>query len=287
MNTRLSAFPIIDAHLHLWDTTRIEYPWLDEVPEIKKDYRIQDYQQTSSKFRIEKMVFVQCDCRTDQYMDELEFVIGQAAMDNRLQAVVAYAPLEQGENIKNVLEIYQRKPLVKGVRKMYDDSPEICVEKDFLNAVRLLPSYNLSLDISIKPASVKDTVRMVSLCPDTQIVLDHLGKPDIKSGALAEYKKGIDLFSSFPNVAAKISGLLTEANLNDWKQEDIKPYIDYAIERFGFDRLMYGGDWPVVLLAGTYNEWLETLYSCVEACSEEELQKLFYLTADRIYRLSE
>lgn len=287
MSILLSNLPIIDAHVHLWDRARISYPWLAAVPAIDKDFLIADYQRATSEFPIEKMVFVQCDCSSDQYLEELDFVSKQALSDQRLQAVVAYAPLEQGESIRELLSMYQFNPSIKGVRKMYDQSPEICRQQHFLNAVRMLPSYNLTFDVSIKPSSAKETIDLIAACPDTQFVLDHLGKPDIVNGKLADFKRDIDVFAAMPNVVAKVSGLITEARLEGWTLDDIRPYIDYAIERFGFDRLMYGGDWPVVLLAGSYATWLHTLWQCVHTCSEEELKKLFFETAKRTYRLSD
>jgi L-fuconolactonase len=285
MTVKRQHIPIVDAHLHLWDRQRLDYDWLDGEPGIRKNFLLPDYQQHTNGMAIEKMVFIQCDCRPKQYLLELAFVAEQALQDNRLQAMVAYAPMEQGPEIIKVLEIFQAHPLVRGVRKMYDHAPALCTDAGFISAVSLLPSYNLSFDISIKPGSVKETIRMVQACPDTQFVLDHLGKPDIRHGALSEFKKDIDAFASLPNVVAKISGLITEADRTAWQQADIRPFIDYAIAAFGFDRLMFGGDWPVVLLAGSYRQWLQTLWNCVDSCSEEELHKLFYQTANKIYRL--
>jgi L-fuconolactonase len=282
---RIQEIPIIDAHLHLWDTTKMDYPWLEDEISIKRDFLMEDYQQQTVNFSIQKMVFVQCECKAEQYLDELAFVSNQALTDPRLKGIVAYAAIEQGKDIKKVLETFQSNPLIKGVRRMYDTSPELCVDADFLDAVRLLPSYNLSCDISIKPASVEQTLKMIRLCPDTQFVLAHLAKPDIRNGSLTEFKKNMDAFASLPNVVAKISGLITEADREEWTTADIRPYIDYAIDSFGFDRLMYGGDWPVVLLAGTYPQWLSSLFTCVESCSDTELNKLFYDTANSVYRL--
>jgi len=282
---QLQEIPIIDAHLHLWDTTKMEYPWLDNEIPIKRDFLMEDYQQQTVNFSIQKMVFVQCECKAEQYLDELDFVSNQALTDPRLKGIVAYASIEQGKAVRKVLETFQSNPLIKGVRRMYDSYPDLCVDADFLDGVRLLPTYNLSCDISIKPGSIAQTLKMIKRCPDTQFVLAHLAKPDIRNGSLRDFKKNMDAFASLPNVVAKISGLITEADRAGWTVADIRPYIDYAIESFGFDRLMYGGDWPVVLLAGTYPQWLNSLFTCVESCSDTELHKLFYATANSVYRL--
>jgi L-fuconolactonase len=285
MSTNSSQIPIIDAHVHLWDTQRLNYPWLKMVPDIDKNFLMPDFQQQHADFNIEKFVFVQADCHPKQFLEELEFVAEQALLDSRLQGIVAYAPLELGNEIVSILEIFQSYALVKGVRKMYDEAPDACLDPRFIAALRLLPAYNLSFDISIKPASVKQTLQMIKACPDTQFVLDHLGKPDIRNRDYNAFEKNLSAFASLPNVTAKLSGLITEADHGNWRQEDIQPYIEYAISAFGFDRLMFGSDWPVVLLAGSYQRWLHTIFKCVETCSAGEQNKLFYATANKLYRL--
>lgn len=277
--------PLIDAHLHVWDTKRLDYPWLKKVPAIGENFLMPDFQQQSAGFNLEKLVFVQADCRPEQFLEELELVAEQALVDNRLKGIVAYAPMELGREIVPVLERFQSMDLVKGVRKIYDEAPDTCLEPGFLEALRLLPKYNLSFDICIKPASVKQTLQMIRACPDTRFVLDHLGKPDILNQHYNAFQRNLSDFAALPNVTAKVSGLITEADPQNWKQEDLQPYIEYAVGAFGFDRLMFGGDWPVVLLAGTYQQWVQTVFECVETCSGEELNKLFYATANTFYRL--
>ena len=285
MEFKLKNIPIIDAHVHLWDLQLLQYPWLDEEPGIKKNFMLKDYQLQTCDFQIDKMVFIQADCLPEQNLKEVEFVMAQALTDKRLQGIVAYAPLEKGLIISELLGRLQTQPLVKGVRKMYDRDPSICTNSLFLDAVSMLPEYNFSFDLSIKPVSVKHTLKMIKECSDTRFVLAHLAKPNIKMGDLDQFKRDMDAFAALPNVVAKLSGLITEAARQNWTNEQISPYIDYAIECFGFDRLMYGGDWPVVLLAGTYRRWLETVYESVQDHHEEDVHKLFYGTAKEVYGL--
>lgn len=285
MNARIKNIPLIDSHLHLWDVELMDYPWLQEVPAINRSFSIGDYQDQTVGLNLEKMVFVQCECLPHQNMDEIKFVEQQALKDSRIKGMIAYAPMEKGEAIIPLLELFKKNPLIKGIRRMYDDTPECCTDPDFLTAVRLLPQYGLSMDLSIKPASVAQTLSLISACPETQFILDHLGKPDIKHNGFDQFKQDVDAFAQLPNVVAKVSGLITEADWNHWSGEEISEYILYAIDCFGFDRLMFGGDWPVVLLAGTYNEWLQALFRSLEKYSDEDLRKLFCDTACKVYRI--
>lgn len=285
MNARIQNIPFIDAHLHLWDVELLDYPWLQDVSAINRTFSIADYQDQTAGLPIKKMVFVQCECPPEQSIKEIKFVEEQALKDPRISGIIAYAALEKGAEIIPTLELYQQNQLIKGVRRMYDDTPELCADPDFLTAVRLLPKYGLSMDLSIKPASAAQTLKMIQSCPDTQFILDHLGKPNIKQNAYSQFQQNMDAFAALPNVTAKISGLITEADWNQWSEEEIQKYIRYAIVSFGPSRLMFGGDWPVVLLAGTYNKWLQALFRSVAEYSDEEIHQLLYDTASKVYRI--
>lgn len=277
--------PVVDTHLHLWDINKLDYPWLNEVPAIKTNFHIEDYQTATERFNIEKMVFVQCECLPEQNLQEIEFVTQQALRDNRISGMVAYAPLEQGKRVRKVLEVFETKAIVKGVRRMCVEDPDLCCSTPFLDGVNLLPEFDLSFDICTTPYHMKAIIQMVEACPQTQFVLDHLGKPDIKNQKLAEYKRNLEALASFPNVVAKISGLITEADRERWTVADLVPYVEHAVDCFGYNKLMFGGDWPVVLLAGSYERWLNALLEALMLSSKEELSGLFHDNAIRIYRL--
>lgn len=276
---------IIDAHLHLWDISKLHYPWLNDVPVINKTFLIEDYKKATEQYDIESMVFVQCECLPEESLDELNFVAEQALLDRRIKAVIAYAPLEKGFAVEKHLQQLKSNPMVKGVRRMTSNEPGLCLTKDFINAVQLLVKYDLTLDLSIKPFQVKETISLIQQCPENRFILDHLGKPDIANNGFESFKKDIKRFASLPNVVAKISGLITEANWNIWKTKDIKPYIEFAIEQFGFDRLLFGSDYPVVLLAGNYTQWIDTLLEATKNYSQHELQNLFYNNAKKTYSI--
>lgn len=277
---------IIDAHIHLWDIEKMYYPWLTDVPKINHSFLMSDYKKAVKEYEVKGCVFVECACKPVQSLEEIIFAEDQL-FEEKIIGIVPYAPLENASGIKAYLQKIATNPLVKGVRRMTSDEPGICLSACFLEAVKMLPTYNLTLDISVKPFQIKEIISMIEQCPETSFILDHLGKPNIAHNGFEAYRQNIAALSSLPNVVAKISGLVTEANWDNWTEEDLKPYILFAIEKFGFSKLMFGSDWPVVTLAGTYKKWIETLMGIINDCSSEDKTNFFYNNAIKIYQLKE
>jgi L-fuconolactonase len=286
----LLNFPIVDTHLHIWDTRRLNYPWLQDVPLLNKPYLLDDYNQACGPVQVDKMVFLQAEVDPSQFMDEAEWVTNLAEnSDSRIQGIVPWAPLEIGDGARSDLEKLADNKLIKSIRRIiqFEDDIEFCLRPDFVTGVRALADYNLRFDICISHFQMANTIKMVNQCPNVQFILDHIGKPDIKNNRLDPWGDEIKTLSDFPNVWCKLSGLVTEADHKHWTREQLKPYIDHVIECFGFDRVMYGGDWPVAYQATEYPRWVETLLWAVEGCSEDELKKLFRENAIEFYRLDE
>ncbi len=282
------TFPIVDTHLHVWDTTRLRYPWLDDIPLLNQPYLLDDYNRACGSVTVERMVFLQCEVDFSQFMQEAEWVNSLAEGDSRLQGIVPWAPLEKGDAARADLEKLAANPRVKGIRRIIQFEPdlEFCLRPDFIRGVQALADYNLSFDICIAARHMPNTIELVRQCPNVRFILDHIAKPDIKHQELDPWRDHIKTFASFPNMCCKISGLVTEADHQHWTQEQVKPYIDYVIESFGFDRVIYGGDWPVVIQAAAYTRWVETLLWAVQGCSAEELKKLFHDNAIAFYKLA-
>ncbi|MBZ0295404.1 MAG: amidohydrolase family protein [Anaerolineae bacterium] len=280
-------FPIVDTHLHLWNPAYLRYPWLDGIPLLNKPHLLADYRHVCGPIQVEKMVFLQCEVEFSQFMEEAEWVTGLAQEDSRIAGMVPWAPLEKGDAARAALEQLAQNPLVKGIRRIIQFEPDMnfCLRPDFIKGVQALPSYNLSFDICIAHVHLANTIKMVQQCPNVQFILDHIGKPDIKNQVFEPWRREIKALSESPNVWCKISGLVTEADHQNWTKEDLKPYIDHVIECFGFDRVMYGGDWPVASQATEYPRWVETLEWAVNGCSDDELEKLFRKNAISFYRL--
>jgi L-fuconolactonase len=285
--TEKLTFPIVDTHLHVWDTRVIDYPWLKGIDLLDRPYLLDDYKRACGDVDVERRVFVQAEADFSQFMRETEWVNSMADKDPRLQAIVAWAPLEKGDSARAELEKLAAMPRVKGIRRIIEFEQDInfCLQPDFIRGVQALADYNLSFDICIKPHQMVNTIQMVRQCPNVQFIVDHIAKPYIKDQVLDPWREHLKTFASFPNVWCKISGLVTEADFQTWTKEQLKPYIDHVIECFSFDRVMYGGDWPVALLATDYPRWVETLLWAVDGCSSDELKKLFHDNAVHFYKL--
>ncbi|MCA0458205.1 MAG: amidohydrolase family protein [Chloroflexi bacterium] len=281
------TFPIVDTHLHVWDTGLIRYPWLDDNELLNKPYLLDDYKRACGPVNVERMVFLQCEADVRQFMHEAEWVESLAESDPRLQGIVPWAPLEHGDAARADLDVLAANPRVKGIRRIIQFEPDMdfCLRPDFVRGVQALTRYNLSFDICIDHRHMANTIQMVRQCSDVRFIIDHIAKPDIKNGLLDPWREHMRTFASFPNVWCKISGLVTEADHKTWTREQLKPYIDHVIECFGFNRVMYGGDWPVAYQATEYPRWVETLLWAVEGCTEDELRKLFRENAIAFYRL--
>lgn len=280
-------FPIVDTHLHIWDPGIVSYPWLADVPFLNRAHLIDEYRSACGDVAVEMMVFVQAEADFAQYREEVAWVTSVAADDPRIRGIVAWAPIEKGDAVDAELAELTQNPLVKGIRRIiqFEDDIEFCLRPEFIRGVQLLPEHGLTFDICINHIQMANTIRMVEQCPDVTFILDHIGKPDIKNHLLDPWRSDLRTLSEFPNVWCKMSGLVTEADMEQWTRDDLRPYIDHVLECFGFDRTMYGGDWPVATQATEYPRWVETLEWAVTGCSTAELWRLFHDNAVTFYRL--
>lgn len=285
---------MIDSHVHFWDPNRLRYPWLDELQGLNKPFGVDDFRKAAGAlphgFSLEGWVFVQCECVFEQGMAELEWVLGLAETEPGFLGVVPWAPVHEGEVVNDYLNALREKsPLIKGVRRLIQSEadPAFCLRPDFVAGVRTLAKHGLSFDLCISHDQLPNIIQLVRQCPEVLFILDHIAKPDIRNQCFEPWRTEIRALAESPNVACKISGLVSEADPQHWTGADLKPYIEHVIDCFGFDRVMFGGDWPVATLATSYSRWVETLAGLVEECSEDEKNKLFHENAHKIYRLHE
>jgi L-fuconolactonase len=281
-------FPVVDTHVHLLDTKRFKYSWARDAPKLGRDWSIADLDERARPYRIDRIVFAEVDVDMPQYLEEAEWVQTLADRDKRLQGCVACLPLERGPAIEGEMERLAKLPVVRGIRRLIQNQPDpdYVLKPDFQAAVKLLPKYNLSFDICIYHHQLPNTLRFVQQCPEVFFVLDHIAKPGIKAGLIEPWKTHIRELAAFPNVMCKLSGVTTEADHATWTRDQLRPYIDHVIDCFGFDRIMYGGDWPVAELAGKYTDWLEVLDWATSGCTAAEKRKLFRDNGIKAYRLT-
>ncbi|MFO0980387.1 MAG: amidohydrolase family protein, partial [Planctomycetota bacterium] len=275
--------PITDTHLHLWDPGRLCYPWLAPLPALNRPFSLADFDRACAPVRVARMVFVQCECEPAQAIAEMQWVAALAAGDQRLRGIVAFAPLEQGAEVASSLAQISAEPLVKGIRRIiqFESDLAFCVQPRFIEGVRLLARFDLSFDLCISHGQLANTIHLVRSCPQVRFMLDHIGKPDIKTRQLEPWRTQLRELAREPNVWCKLSGLVTEADHARWRASDLRPYVEHVVDCFGFDRLVFGGDWPVATLASSYPQWCNALAEILADASAAELERLWRSNATR------
>jgi len=278
---------IVDAHVHFWNPQRLNYPWLAGLPALNRAFLPEEYSTTTKNAGVSKMVFVECGCEPAQNRDEVKWISELAIREKWLKGIVAHASLEWGMAAREELAALAEFPLVKGVRRNLQSEADVnfCLQPDFMAGVRALAEFEFSFDLCIVHLQLPAVIELVRRCPEIQFILDHCGKPAIRDRQLDPWRQQIRELSALPNVACKISGLLTEADWANWQPADFQPFVRHAIDCFGFDRVLFGGDWPVLTLAGDFSRWRAALDFCLAGAGESDLQKLFQTNAEKIYRI--
>ncbi len=282
--------PIIDTHVHLWNPAHFRMSWTDDNALLNRPYTAEIYHEQTKGVQVDAMVFVECGVELQYAFLEARWAVEGAHADPHIQGIIAAAPVEFGLLTRSYLAaLTALGPLIKGVRRNLQDESDIeaCLNHDFVRGVQLLSEYRLSFDLCIRHWQLPATITLVSRCPETQFILDHLGKPNVKEHLLDPWRDQMRELAALPNVACKLSGLVTEADLSAWQPEDLAPYLLHVLEVFGEDRVTFGGDWPVVLLASPYKLWVETLQAVTASMALTARRKLWNENARRLYRLQD
>ena len=279
---------IIDAHVHLYDPGRIRYGWMRGT-RLDSPHLLAEFDGSRGGVEVAGLVWIEAGADPGQHEQEASLVAGLAAADPRIMGMVAAAPLEHGDGVKADLEKLAALPLVKGVRRLLQGEAdhEFCLRPGFVEGLKLLPGFGLSFDLCVYHHQLYNVVELVRRCPDVRFILDHIGKPAIREGRLDPWRTDIERLAALPNVWCKLSGVVTEADHAAWTREQLRPYIRHVVEQFGFDRLLFGSDWPVSKLTHRYADWVEIVSWALADCSADERRKLFRDNAIAFYHLDD
>lgn len=276
---------IIDSHVHFWDPANLSYSWTKGNDTLDRSFLPEDYQTANGEHTVQGIIFVEAGADPQQEIQEVEWI---ETLDAPIKAIVSSAPLDVEDGLEETLEKLSSRPLVKGIRRLYQGQPVgFARQASFVKGVQQLKKYDLSFDICIKSYQLDETIELVEQCPDIMFILDHIAKPKIADGEFDYWATRLKTLAEFDNISCKISGVITEADHTNWTQEQIKPYVLETIEAFGIDRVMFGSDWPVVNLAGSFTKWVDTLSLATTELSTDEKQKLFIDNATRFYRIEQ
>ena len=273
----------VDSHQHFWDLDRFKYDWMSPDDEILyRDFLPASFSEILQKHRVEKTVAVQAH----QSLDETRWLLELSDKFDCIAGVVGWADLLSNDFEKQLNE-FTKYPKFKGVRHIVQDEPQDdwIIQPKVLNSIAKLAGYNLTYDILIFPRHLPFIPKVIESCPNVKFVIDHLAKPPIAAGEISAWKNDLKKVADYPQVFCKLSGLVTEANHINWTSEDLRPYVETAIELFGAERLMFGSDYPVCLLAADYEKVLQTYQSFLQQLSDTNQQKVMRENAVKFYSL--
>jgi L-fuconolactonase len=258
-------FPIIDAHVHLYDIDRLSYGWMRGNAKLERTHTLAELDAARGPVQLEKIVFAEVAVDKGLNIEEARFVQAMADRDSRLAGMVAHAPVEIGAAVEDHLDKLSAFSTLRGIRRLMQTE----VDQDFC----------------LKHWGMIFAIELAKRCPDVTFVLDHIGKPGIKHDLKEPWWSQIVELARLPNVVCKVSGVNTEDDHRTWTEARVKPFVERAIEAFGFDRVMYGSDWTVSNLTHEYPVWVAILDRLLAGTSADEKRKFWRDNAARVYRV--
>ncbi|MBY3318343.1 amidohydrolase family protein [Rhizobium laguerreae] len=276
----------IDTHLHIIDRSALPYPWLSGVPDLDHDFLYEAYAREARRCGITTVLHMEVDVDPAAIQAETDHVASLAEKEGSLiaGAIVSCRPEEEG--FAAYLERQKADPFVKGFRRVLHVVPDDVSEGAlFRENIRRISGSSLTFDLCTLPHQASRVTALADLAPDVQFVLDHCGVPDIRSDAFGPWKTGISEIARRPNVVCKVSGVVAYADAKTWTAQTLQPYIEHVTASFGWDRVVWGSDWPVCTLGGGLSTWVAATHTMLSGVSETERSKLLFANAQRLWSL--
>jgi L-fuconolactonase len=273
---------MIDAHQHFWKFDPVRDAWITpDMSVIRRDFFPADLEPLLKQNHVEGCVAVQAD----QSEEETLFLLSLAEQSPMIKAVVGWVDLRRAD-LRERLQYFSSFKKLKGFRHIVQGEPAGFLKNaSFIKGVNLLGEMGYTYDLLIYAHQFEEALGFLHDTRQTKIVIDHIAKPSIRTKEKTRWELDLAAASTFKNVYCKISGMVTEANWKDWSKEDFFPYLDEVFETFGEDRLMYGSDWPVCLLAANYQQQLEILDDYLSRNSSIEKKKIMRENAIQFYNI--
>jgi L-fuconolactonase len=277
---------IVDAHHHFWDPARADYPWLtDELAAIRRAFTPDDLAPLIDAAGVEATVLIQ----TRSSLDETREFLAIAAATPFIRGVVGWVDLTD-PGVSDMLAAIRGGPggdRLAGIRHQVHDEPDPAwlLRDDVGRGLRAVGDAGLAYDLLVRPRELPAALDIVRRVPDLRFVIDHLAKPSIKDRVMQPWADLMRPFGALDNAWCKVSGMVTEADWDSWQPPDLAPYVDHVLDVFGPDRLVFGSDWPVCLLAAGYEDVVRTTRTLFANVAEAERSAVFGETARRVYRV--
>jgi len=291
--------PIIDTHQHLWDLVRYKPPWLSGAnPKLAAKHDTSDYRKASAGLNLVQAVYMEIDVAPEDQVKEADYVIELCNSQDHPTSAAVISGRPDSEQFASHIRRYQDNPYIKGVRRvLHADGalPGLCLRPQFVKSMQLLGEMGMSFDLCMRPRELADGAALAGKCPDTNFIVDHCGNADPKAWmknapvkpahTQDAWKRDIASLAKRKNVVCKISGIVARAP-QDWNAEHLAPIVDFCLDEFGPDRVMFGGDWPVCKLRATLGQWVNALKEIVSERPHFEQKLLFHDNARTFYGLS-
>ena len=279
---------IFDTHLHLIYQDKLSYPWLDEVPALRRDSTYESYALTAQRVGISSVLHMEVDVAEKDIEAETAMIRQLMSNSDSLLKGAISACRPESAHFPHFLDQQKALSEVKGFRRVLHVVPdEISTTDVFRNNVKLLSSTDLTFDLCVLPAQLPLAIDLVDHCPDVTFVLDHCGVPDVKGHSFDPWKKYMAQMAERGNVVAKISGVMAYGDPDSWSLADIRPYVEFTIEAFGWPRVIWGSDSPVCTLGGQIETWVAATHALLDGCSADEKSALLHKNAAVLWSIPE
>jgi L-fuconolactonase len=273
----------LDSHQHFWKYNPVRDQWItDEMAVIRRHFLPDDLLPELRANQIDGCIAVQAD----QSEAETQFLLDLAKQNSFISGVVGWIDL-RAENLSECLALLARNKKLRGFRHIVQAEPDdrFMLRPAFVRGIGCLAEFGFTYDILIYARQLSAAIEIVARCPNQSFVIDHLAKPEIKARRTAPWAEQMREIATNPNVYCKVSGFITEADWRTSQPDDFKPYLDTVFEAFGPERIMFGSDWPVCLLAGSYSRVVQLIADYTKDFSSTDKDKIFGLNAARFYRI--